>query len=137
TCTQDGFFGGVCMPAMLARMESGGDPKLEQPVTFVERLANPLGLFMASKSAQIARANEFFTRCAPMWDVSRAERRKVASPELWVKNDLGPRYMLLGLLTPALSKAAGSDEITRSQIEGTRLMLRVELYQRRNGHYPR
>ncbi|MBL9030738.1 MAG: hypothetical protein JNM80_03410 [Phycisphaerae bacterium] len=89
-----------------------------------------------SKRAVTRRANEFYDKVAAYAALRRADRPKSGfSPEAWV-DSLSPRHVVLRMLVPAFGRAVDSWDHTQARLEGTRVMLALEIAQRRTGQYP-
>ncbi|MFN0131022.1 MAG: hypothetical protein ACKVW3_00570 [Phycisphaerales bacterium] len=89
-----------------------------------------------SKRAVSKRANEFFDAVVAYADKPRSERAATGfDPDTWVET-LPRRHVLLRMLAPAVGKAVGSWDQTRLQLDGTRTMIAIEIFERRNGKYP-
>ncbi len=91
----------------------------------------------ATRAANVATVEEAYALWARWWEPPRWKRDAAASPSAWLearKND--PGAMVVGLLLPAVERAAKVDDQVALRRQGVLAMLAVERYQRATGAYP-
>jgi hypothetical protein len=114
--------------------EMTGDPSLGGARSW--RIINVAGMVMPGKRATTEKVEELYAGLKAFVEAAPAARASLGfQPDQWT-DALPRKYLALKQLAPALSRTAWSFDQHRSLWNGTRLMLAIEIYQRRHGHYP-
>lgn len=137
THSDSGWGGGTLLPSELRRlgladwqMPPVGDGRI------IRGWRNITGLALASRSETVACANQFFERMISRTEMPRHARRDDSFDDGSFIPSLNWRFMLLRTLLPAIGHVSYSQDDIRCEVEGTRLLLAVELHALRTGQYP-
>ncbi|MCE2652951.1 MAG: hypothetical protein LW650_05445 [Planctomycetaceae bacterium] len=91
----------------------------------------------ATREGNVAAVTDAYERLARWWDSPRAQRDQADSPDVvserWRQD---PQGLVVGLLLPAVERAAKVDDQVALRRQGVLAMLAVERYQRATGAYP-
>jgi hypothetical protein len=99
-------------------------------------IVNVAGIFFPSKATVVAKVNEIFDEMHAYAEGSRAERDAMGF-DFDAEVEALPRgHMLLRMLLPALGRSVASDDQWRMELNGTRLLLALRLYQYDHGKFP-
>ncbi len=133
THTDDGHGGGLFVVSMGNTLGGGGAgppaPGSRDPLGALG------GLLFANKSETVAKLNELYANLASRSALSRPQR--VAGQNLDLMSEQLPRrFAFIKMIFPALERALQSSDQARMDIMGTRLMLVLERWRIRTGHYP-
>jgi hypothetical protein len=98
-------------------------------------LINVAGVAFASKKAITRKTNEHFDHLLNYYRLPIPERKVAVSPDVLVEG-LSRRYLFLGQMLPALGKSVQSDAQGVLQLDGTRVLLAIEIFRARHGRDP-
>ncbi len=138
--TDDGAGGGNLIIAEYDKLRS--KPFLSKlPTDDLERSLRLLGAFMKlgvpRKRDSIASCNSVFESANAWLKLAPAERAKSRSnPNSWDDNLREKREWVVGACMPDFRKIARSIDCDKINIDGTRLMLAIELFKAESGEYP-
>lgn len=119
-------------------LQSGGDPtQRSSSFEWMDyKISNLLGLFAGDRRENIAMIDEYFDHATRQAAMTRHER--LADPfdaDAFAENV--PRsYPVIGILIPAIGKAMRSHDQYEQGRVGLRLIIAIERYRARSGHYP-
>lgn len=133
THTDDGRGSGRLLLSEVGKVQS--EFGLEGGGMMRHPIANAAGILFPSKREVEAKVNDLFDRIQAYAAASHAERASMGSPDLMAEQ-LPRSYMLLRILLPAWGKAISSDEQLRMELDGTRLLLALRLYEIDHGNPP-
>jgi len=97
---------------------------------------NAVGVFMATKRQSRAKLDSIYDGWLEIIDLPYGERRAAAAAIEGVVERLGPRYMVVGMITPALSRWLDGRDSAEVREGAVRLMLAVEVYRDLHGGPP-
>lgn len=138
THTDDGHGSGrlilTSIPALTGTAFSGGNSWLDK--LFEYKIGNLAGVAYPSKRAVVRRANDYFDKVLA-YSRASSEARKVLGfhPDIAVV-EMPSRYIILRLMLPAMGAFVRAGEQHEISMDGTRLVLAVEIYRATHGRYP-
>ncbi len=104
--------------------------------TAVGRLANVIGLAMATKRTHLERAGAFYGGHLELLHAPALDLRAVGRHQATSVDSLGFDLMLLEIIMPSADRCVSADVRVRIDAIGARQMLAIELYRARTGRLP-
>jgi hypothetical protein len=130
--TDDGHADGMLILTRLRTLT--GEGPSTGPASW--RIINVAGLLLPGKKATVAKCDELYAGLKTYAQTSPAGRHSLSfQPDPWVEA-LPRKYAALKVLAPGLGRAISAQDQHLSLWNGTRLLLALEIYQRRHAQYP-
>lgn len=140
--TDDGRGDGRFTPQGIRLLDMLGSPSPVEPNFAVWALAPLTNIAVANRRDMMAKYDEFYSHLlaeasTPLW-----QRDNLESFDARLERELSQsilmrvRYLPIGLLMPAISKATINGELVGQRCHGALIAIALELYHRRHGAWP-
>jgi hypothetical protein len=135
THSDDGNGDGIFLPASLQNLGLQLGPSVAAGSATPWVLGNCLWFAFPSKAQMTAKGNAFYDSAVKFADAPASRRATIGSP-LAMIDSLPRRYRLLAILAPAVDSAARSADQAAMEVNATRIMLGIHIFEVEHSHAP-
>ncbi len=136
THSDNGKGDGICLPAKFGNVNAELLSASRAPLggAFAS-LGNALWFVFPSKAEMTAKGNEYYDAAVAYVDAPGASRSRLKPPHVLIEQ-LPTTYKLLELMTPAVLSTASSTDSSVMEINATRILLAIRIFELRHGKAP-